>query len=55
VGVAGEHGARHVPGDAHDHLVAGARLGEFRDERMPVIVPPPNDLRLIANFGPRRL
>ena len=27
VGVAREHGARDVPGDAHDHLVAGARLG----------------------------
>jgi hypothetical protein len=23
-----------VPGDAHDHLVAGARLREFRDERV---------------------
>ena len=23
------HGTRDVPGDAHDHLVAGARLGEF--------------------------
>jgi hypothetical protein len=29
-----------VPGDAHDHLVARARLGEFRDQRVAVIVPP---------------
>jgi hypothetical protein len=34
VGVPREHGTRDVPGDAHDHLVAGARLREFRDERV---------------------
>src|ERR1035441_1914335 len=34
VGVSREHGARNVPGDAHDHLVARARLREFRDQRV---------------------
>jgi len=38
VGVTREHGARDVPGDAHDHLVARARLGGLRDQRVPVIV-----------------
>ena len=32
MGVAREHDARDVPGDAHDHLVARARLGQFGDE-----------------------
>ena len=40
VGVAREHGAGDVPGDAHDHLVAGARFSEFRDQRVAVVVPP---------------
>jgi hypothetical protein len=26
VGVAGKHGARELAGDAHDHIVAGARI-----------------------------
>jgi hypothetical protein len=39
VGVAGEHGARDVPGDAHDHLVARARLRKLRHERVAVVVP----------------
>src|ERR1035437_1054126 len=30
VGIAGKHGARDVPGDAHDHLVASSRIVEFR-------------------------
>jgi len=33
VGVPREHGARDVPGDAHDHLVTAARLGELRYPR----------------------
>ena len=28
-----EHGARDVPGDAHDHLVAGARFGGDGDQQ----------------------
>jgi hypothetical protein len=43
-----------VTGDAHDHLAAGARLGEVGDQRVPVIVPPPDDLRLVAHFRPCR-
>jgi hypothetical protein len=39
VGVARQHGARDVPGNAHDHLGARTRLGEFRDQRVAVIVP----------------
>src|ERR1035437_1925642 len=31
MGVTREHGARDVPGDAHDHLVARARFRELRD------------------------
>lgn len=29
-----------MPGNAHGHLVARPRLGELRDQRVPVIVPP---------------
>ena len=36
VGVAREHGARDVSGDAHDHLVTRARLRELRDQRVVV-------------------
>jgi hypothetical protein len=36
VGIPGEHGARDVPGDAHDYLVAGTRLGELRDQRVAI-------------------
>ena len=39
MGVAGEHGARDVACDAHDHLVAGAGLGEFGDQRVAVVMP----------------
>jgi hypothetical protein len=38
VGVAREHGARSVPGDAHDRLVASAGLGKFREQRVAVVV-----------------
>jgi hypothetical protein len=38
-GRAGENGARDVPADAYDHIVARARFREFRDQRTPVIVP----------------
>jgi hypothetical protein len=38
VGITGKHRARDVAGDAHDHLVTGARLSEFRDQRVPVVV-----------------
>jgi hypothetical protein len=34
VRVPGEHRARDLPGYAHDHLVAGARLRSFRDQGM---------------------
>ena len=54
VAVAREHGARDVPGDAHDHLGAGARLCELRDQGVTVIVPPSNDLRVVADLRPRR-
>ena len=40
VRVAREHSARDVARDAHDHLIAGARLGELRDQRVAVVVPP---------------
>ena len=36
VGVARQHGARDVPGDAHDDFIARARLGEFRDQGVAV-------------------
>ena len=39
MGVAREHRARDVPGDTHDHFVAGARFRKFRDQRVAVIVP----------------
>ena len=38
VGVAREHGARYVSGDAHDHLVTRARLRKLRYQRVPVVV-----------------
>jgi hypothetical protein len=37
VGVARPHGPRDVPGNAHDHLVAKAELGEFRHQRVAII------------------
>ena len=54
VGVPLEHSARDVASDAHDHLVARARLGELRDQRVAVIVPTPNDFRFLAHLRPRR-
>ena len=48
VGVAREHGARDVASNAHDHLVACARLGEFRHQRVAVVVPPPDDVCILA-------
>lgn len=47
-------GARDVPGDAQDHLVARARLRELRDQRVPVIVPPPDNFRFLAHLRPLR-
>jgi hypothetical protein len=32
--------ARDVPGDAHDHLIARARLRKLRDQFVPVVVLP---------------
>ena len=55
VGVPGKHGARDVAGYAHDHLVAGARFSEFRDQHVAVVMPPPYDIRFVAHLGPRRL
>jgi len=52
--VAGAHGARNVPCNAHNHLVARTRLREFRYQRVTVIVPPPNDLRFVAHLRPHR-
>src|ERR1035437_2122725 len=43
------------PGDAHDHLVARARLSELRDQRVAVIVPPALNPGLLADLDPRRL
>ena len=34
-------GAGDVPGDAHDHPVAGARLRQFRNQRPANSLPPP--------------
>jgi len=55
VGVAREHGAGDVPGDAHDHLIAGARLREFRDQGVAVVVPPALYAALLADLAPCRL
>ena len=55
VGVAGKHSARDVPGDAHDHFVAGARLSEFRYQGVAIIMPSAPHPSLLADFGPRRL
>jgi len=35
-----KHLAVDVPGDLHDGFVAGAILGEFRNESVPIVVPP---------------
>jgi len=40
VGIAREHGARDVTGEAHDHFVTGTGLKRLRDQRVAVIVPP---------------
>ena len=37
VGIAREHGARDVAGRTHDHFVARTRLGELRDQCVPVV------------------
>ena len=37
LGAMRRHGARDVPGDAHDHLGACVQLGEFRDQRVAVM------------------
>ena len=55
VRVPGEHCARDVAGDAHDHLITGARLGELRDQRVAVIVPAALHPGLLADLYPRRL
>jgi hypothetical protein len=47
VGVTRKHGARDVPGDAHDHFVAGPRFCQFGDQRMPVIMPFKTLLKLL--------
>jgi hypothetical protein len=46
-------GARDVAGDAHDHLVACARLGEPGTQGVPIIVPPPDDFRLAVHLRDR--
>ena len=48
MGAPREHGARDVPGDAHEDIVACARLGEFRYKRVAVVVPPPHPIRACA-------
>ena len=55
VRVARQHGARDVPGDAHDHLVARSGLREFRDQRVAVIVPPARYSSLLPDPGPGSL
>jgi hypothetical protein len=37
-----------APGDAHDHFVAGAALGEFGDQRVARVVPAPDDFRFVS-------
>jgi hypothetical protein len=51
VGVAREHGARDVPGGAHDHFVPRARLGELRDQRVAIIVPTVMEFRIFQGLG----
>ena len=43
--------ARRSARDAHDHLAARSRLGGFREQRAPIVVPPPDDLRVVG-YGP---
>ena len=50
VGVQRQHGAGDVPGDAHDDLVAGAGLSKLRPQRVPVVVPSPDYIRLGAHL-----
>jgi hypothetical protein len=52
--IAGQHGARDVPGDAHDHVVACATLRQLCDQRVTVVEPPSDHFRFVANLGPRR-
>ncbi len=37
------------------YLIAGAALGEFRDQRGAVIVPSSDNHRFVSHFGPRGL
>lgn len=39
-------------GDTHDHLIARARLGGFRDYHVAIIVPPPNNFRVLQHHDP---
>lgn len=48
VGVARERGPCDMPGDAHDHLIARTRLGELRNERVAIVVPPARHKRTIC-------
>jgi hypothetical protein len=50
VGVQRQHGAGDVPGDAHDDLVAGVGLSKLRHQRVPVVVPSPDYIRLGAHL-----
>ena len=52
VTVPAEHLPAHVAGDLHDRLVAGAALCQFRDQRVPVIVPASFDASLVPNNIP---
>lgn len=44
-----------MAGDVHDRLVAGPAFGELGDERVPVVVPAPRDLGLLAQILPSGL
>jgi uncharacterized protein (DUF433 family) len=52
VRIAGQHRPRDVARDPHDHFLARAGFREFRDERVPVVVPPTAHLGIGANLGP---
>lgn len=53
VEVARKHGTQDVASDAHNDLVG--RLREFTDKRVTIVVPAPDNLRLVRHHSPRRL
>lgn len=47
-----EHLPRDVTRNLHDRLVAGAILGEFGDQRVPIVLPATGDARFPADVVP---